>query len=371
MHRLKKKIFGFPIRFELNQKEIFDILSVELKNYASYEEETNEITISDSLKLSIDPTANNPSSFVLFENGFQTETTLIKYRLHLKNKEVNLIEFEIKEKPGLFAKLRKWTNIQYTNRRERIGQILHESIFVPILFFQKNRLLIHASGTINSAKEVTLFGGTGGVGKTSIELLSCFHNSCNFISDDLAVLNGEKVYLNLNFPKIYAYNVLGYPKIQKKLFHNLSLVDKLFWKIKLLQGPNKVRRRVEPFEFFKSQKVILSSNIKRYIILKRSNVQNLGLENIDLEKAARLSWSIIQTELAEFFRTIHFLEINSASNPDLSFLSFGEIKKNYFLEFERSFKNAELKILNIPIKMEHKEFMSEVQSVLKELELLE
>lgn len=366
MKTIKKHIFGNDVVFTLKNQQNFDILSEELQHYANSQNgEINQIEIRDHFREKITVVTKNPSSFIQFERGFQTSTRLIQYRVFFTNYNVTLIEFEILEKPGSLSILRKCNDIQFTNRRERIGQILHESILIPLLFFQSDRLLIHASGIQNASDEVTLFGGTGGVGKTSIELLACYKGDNNFICDDIAVLNGKQVYANLNYPKIYAYNVEGNKSLKNEILKKQSLMNKLFWNIKLIQGQNKVRRRVDPIQFFKSKKVDEDlSKIKNYIILRRVNTNQLEIKPLLLDEASKMSLSIIKTEFGDFFRTLEFFKLNASySNTQLS-ESIHSIQDNYIAQFKRSFETIAIHALDIPIHLNHQDFLDQAEKIL-------
>jgi serine kinase of HPr protein (carbohydrate metabolism regulator) len=143
----------------------------------------------------------------------------------------------------------------YKSNIENITAILYELVLVPLNYFFSDKALVHASSMKNSTNGKTvMFGGTGGVGKTSLELLLCRELGYSFISDDIAVIDKKGfVYSNLAYPKIYAYNAEGNQEIENLLFNKRSSIDKLQWKLsKNIRGLNKARRTISPDEIYKS-----------------------------------------------------------------------------------------------------------------------
>ena len=83
--------------------------------------------------------------------------------------------------------------------------------------------LIHASGVVLSNGKAILLGGTGGIGKTSLELELCLNEKASFLTDDIAVIDKEGfLWPNLSFPKIYGYNLAGNKALKRQLLSATS-----------------------------------------------------------------------------------------------------------------------------------------------------
>jgi len=88
-------------------------------------------------------------------------------------------------------------------------------MLIPSIYFNKNLAPVHCAGVSDHENRAILIGGTGGVGKTSLEMELCRNYGCSFINDDISVLDSDGwVYPNLAFPKIYGYNLENNDKVK-------------------------------------------------------------------------------------------------------------------------------------------------------------
>jgi len=225
------EIFGKSICIKSHCNEIYSILERELSLYPVSDKNIEvEINFVEQIKLS-GKLLKNPSVHYSFENGF-----LIFYGSNkvLFQKKNGIIKVEIElsmNKNFLKNSVSKFRSIDFRNNVERVGTFLHELILVPFNYFFTDRAIIHASAIKNPVTGKTiLLGGTGGVGKTSLELFLCNQLHFSFISDDIAVVDSTcNVFPNLSYPKIYAYNVVGNLELERVLFEDRSFWDKLQW----------------------------------------------------------------------------------------------------------------------------------------------
>jgi hypothetical protein len=116
----------------------------------------------------------NPSSHHHLDDGFQASYGSADVRFRLREGRLVRVEFALKPDPKrLLRWIARWRNIQFSTKSEAIGQIFHELVLLPAIYFDRDRFLIHAAGVEAPTGGVTLIGGTGGVGKTSLEIELC------------------------------------------------------------------------------------------------------------------------------------------------------------------------------------------------------
>ena len=80
-------------------------------------------------------------------------------------------------------------------------------LLITMLFFG-NVLPIHGSAIISENKNVFIFSGTGGIGKTFLEMSFILKDNYGFFADDIVLIGDNcSAFANYAFPKIYQYNV--------------------------------------------------------------------------------------------------------------------------------------------------------------------
>lgn len=355
---VSRKIFGISMEIKLNNQQAYNIIEHEFQNYPIGN--TQELTINQVDRFEVSILSSNPKTHSETDEGFIIKTLLIDIHFKFKNNEISEVNFILNEKPGLRKYLRKWANMQFTNRSENIGQILHETILVPLMLMRSDRMITHSSAVQNRNQRAILFGGTGGVGKTSIEIDLCLNRKFKFVADDIAVVDKTgMVFVNLNYPKIYAYNLEGNSELLKQIFKSRSFGDKMQWKVKKSMGLNKVRRKIDPdviYNIPESDK----TPTEQYYFLFRSNTSNIKLEEINAEKANLFSKLIIKDEYDFIYNHIRWHEYNRKSMGMVPFVTEKTID-NKMDELGSSFFNeTKTFLINIPYSISHNDFLRQL-----------
>jgi len=369
-------IFGFNILFELDESSEASILIDELSSYPEQESAIPDLTIkykSSKNKVN-DVIANNPSSHFLHSNGFSMKTINITSRFIFDNQILKRIVFSFNRKnPGIGQKtFRKWKHIQFLNERESIGQIVHEMLMVPLNLFFTNKSIIHSSAVLSKKGKLLMFGGTGGVGKTSLELELCRNYDCSFFADDICISdNSGNVYPNLSFPKIYGYNLINDEKLKKELISNKNLFDNLHWKLHGLRGLDKVRRRISPSTIY-NDVTNDTQQICSFFILNRTSVNQIEFKEIDNRFSSLLNTEVIKSEYQIVFQHLFWYKYNSLIKNQEEFNSFESVMKKNTEVFADSLNKAGAKsyIINIPIQLTNTEMKKQISAYLKKLDLL-
>ncbi len=311
---------------------------------------------------------NNKIISVNPKNHFETEKGFIckypKFSVSFRYDKILTVDLSLNKQKRTVRYLKKLYNIQYNSIDERVYQIIYELILVPFNYFIKENSLIHSSAFIKDDGAI-LIGGTGGVGKTSLEIELCMNKGYSFIADDISIVDKNGfIHPNLAFPKIYAYNLKNNKKLKSLIFKNRNFFDKAAWKIKFfLNGPSGVRRDISPFEAFGSFQTE-KTKIKKYYILIKKDVEKIRIQKISTEKACELTLLVIKNEYRNFNSHIYWHQYNcSAINKD-PILKLNEVFLNWEKTFNLVFNNIDCYIINIPIKINHKDFIEEVANII-------
>ncbi len=354
---MKYKIFGKNILINVEDTEIKTILKKELSIYPAIESEQPDVVITFTENISTENNfSSNPSIHQSYPDGFLA----IFWGGEILYKK-NETFISLNKKKNF---LKKFLNTGFRSSIENAGQILHELILVPLIFFDNNKALVHASSMKNIKNNKTiLFGGTGGVGKTSLELMLCRDLNYSFISDDIAVVSDDSyVYPNLSYPKIYSYNVVGNMDMRKKLFKNSTLIDKFQWEfLRKLLGPGKVRRAIAPDEIFNSVEKTRNRIDEYYILFKTNTIDKITFESIDYEDAGILTLDIIKNEYHPLFQHVIWHEYNARIMGFEPILRTEDIFSNWLRIYQDIFKNIQPKIIKIPVNIDHKSFLSQMR----------
>ena len=351
-------LFGINFNLELTNSFYKKTLLKELNIYKNNDSKTNLLITDDWSSFDYELISQNPKQHYFYKNVFFIEDKLSNIAFVFNDeRKLKKVYFKINYAKSRSRRIiRKWFNMQFTNRIENVGQIFHENVLIPLSFFYKNLTPIHAAGI--SINEISyLLGGTGGVGKTTIELEQCFRNKYTFITDDIAVVNNKgEVYLNNNHPKIYGYNLVGNPLLRKKLFKNTTLLNKIHWNLhKKIFGLNKVRRKTSPKDVF--QNVLnKKQELNNYFILSKHTISKIEKEKLTKEQAIEMTISILFTEYQYFFNHIYWHEFNALSNNSKPLTSVKEIKEQWTENLTTVFNNVEITLVKIPIDLSHAEF---------------
>ncbi|WP_159522061.1 hypothetical protein [Sunxiuqinia indica] len=328
-----------------------------------------EIRVVDNDTSASTETLNNPSSHKLLKDGFTAKYPKYTICYYYKNSKLKIEVRLFKQGNKAIEYLKKLYNIQYENIEERLTQIIWENCLYPAVYFFPEYTLVHCSGFSYNNEEALLLGGTGGVGKTSLELELAKNENFGFLNDDIAILNKTgQVYPNLSWPKIYAYNLVHNKKIKDLIFANRSIDDKLAWKIKKgIFGSSKVRRTINPSELFSKATSLSPVPLKKYIFLSRGNYSKLKLKKFNTEKVAELNVSVLKTEFSDFEKHLNWHYFNSVLADKKPIIDLEVVHRNWLKLNHDIFKDVACYIMEIPISMPHNRFKSSASKMISKL----
>ncbi|MED7818615.1 MULTISPECIES: hypothetical protein [unclassified Francisella] len=349
------------------------ILSNELELYKIYTKSSEENTISLNIE-SVDdypyfyksslcsPSIMEASqNYLIIKNG----SLLLQYVFN-SSKEVSEVNIYIKKTVNNLKKLiSKFINIQFTSHAEAIGQFIHELVFIPISILSSSTIAVHASSIYNpQTNVVNIFGGTGGVGKSST-LLEHAHRygvESKFLADDFTILNSDgDVVPNYAYPKVYGYNLVGkFSEMVsiKGLFNNFSWMFR-----RSVFGENRVRRRVSPKCLMGTDLLSSYGLSKCYYILLKYNIDNITVVDVDIDKAAEISWNIVQNEYNQaLFNYLVWCQLEIFLDNKTYIPSLAEVENNYKSKFKNVFKEMPIKVIKIPKSFNHEQVLSNIIS---------
>ncbi|MEQ8239492.1 MAG: hypothetical protein RIA69_09790 [Cyclobacteriaceae bacterium] len=362
-------IFDKKIFIQAKDALISSILEEELSLYPTIENQIPDLVVDyvDELD-SAGLISSNPSIHQLTSDGFIYHMGAVIARYYFEDTKVKRIAFTIKKSSTTMRLLRKWMNMQFTSHKEAIGQWIHEHILVPYAFTTENLALIHASAVRTQSGKTLLFGGTGGVGKTSLEITLCKDHSAAFVSDDICIINNEgEVSPNLAYPKVYAYNIQGDAFTKKQIFSGRSLLDKLHFKLHAtIRGKQFVRRRISPKDFYGS---VVNSKIPidAFLILFRCETEEITFEEITPEKAALLNRLVISREYNVFFDHLVWSSYNALASDQAAFLNYDIlIDKNEKVLAQALTTVEKCWLVKIPMKINHRHYQQKMVQGLKD-----
>ena len=360
---MKYKIMGNIVEINISDDELNRIAQKELEIYQSMENERPDIKVSVVDKIITDSKySNNPKIHKTFKNAFLVNLGYSKILYKLGDKLEIFVEIDKRKNY-----LNKFISMGYRYNYENIGQILHELVFVPANFFQDSKSIVHASAMKNKDKNKTIMiGGTGGVGKTSLELMLCRDLEFSFIADDIAIVDNKGyVYPNLSFPKIYAYNVHNNSNLKKTIFSNRSFLDKFQWAfIKKFRGTNRVRRAVSPYLLFKNVETEVNKIDKYYILFMTNGVNDITIDTIDSILASELSFKIIRNEYSALFQHFIWHEYNCKLQGYKPLITMDEITTKWTTLYNQIFSKIQCHVVKIPGAISHEEFLDRMKIIL-------
>jgi hypothetical protein len=310
------------------------------------------------------PLCSNPSVHKEIENGFIAEYNTCRVAFRMSSKLI--IDIMVKtEKNSLLRFLKKINNMEFASREERIGQLLFELAIIPALFFEKDLFLVHSSSFVNKTNNAVLIGGTGGVGKTSLEIDLCMNKKLNFLNDDIAVISNDGlVYPHLSLPKIYAYNLKDNDELKRKIFKDKSFSDKLFWFLrKKFLGEDKVRRKIQPEKVYGgySKK---PAQLEKYYFLFRENVPGIKVKKISGEAAAENTVNIIKAEYYDFINHLYWHKYNCNISGKIPVFDIDEIIRRWGSGLKEVFSKVDNSVISIPFNINHRQMIGELSKIL-------
>jgi hypothetical protein len=359
--------FGITSNLEITDKRYSKKLINELDCYITTEKKATILITDDWTSFDKKIVAINPSIHLFGPDVIYIKNKLLNVAFVFnKERKLTTVFFKLNYEKNRFKRvLRKWLNMQFTNRIENIGQIFHELVLVPLTFFQDNLVPIHAAGFSNNDNSGVLLGGTGGVGKTTIEIDFCLKNKMSFLTDDIAIgdVKGQ-IFPNYNWPKIYGYNLIGNKPLKKILSKTKNTLSSFHWFLhKHIFGINKVRRKISPFILY--DKVVLNSvQLGYYFILNKKDCEAICFTELDINKAVKMSVDIIVSEYSEFFNHISWHEFNALSNNLNPIITKYDLIKKWTHNLTQLLSNKRTLLLNIPLNITHDRFKTEVEDLI-------
>jgi hypothetical protein len=358
----KIDIFGEVVEIHCDISAISEVIAEEFSIYPTSDKlPTVVLKILDEIEVPY-PIIKSPSSHYTFDNGFAFNSIIGK--ASFRKGEIIEIFLEPLKLSNWKKHIKKFKSIDFTTFEERIGQNIHELLLVPMVYFDSSKALIHASAVMSADEEVILIGGTGGVGKTALEIQQCLFKGYKFIADDISVVNDSgEVYPNLSFPKIYGYNLSGNSKLKTKLFAKRGMLDMLFWNLrKRFKGIDKVRRRVNPTTIY--QAVRTEKKISKYYFLTRKSVDEIQIQKVDTHKAADMTINIIMSEYFVFNKQLYWHNYNSSVLGKTPLLDLTEVIKNWRKNLISSFETIDCFVVAVPLNIKHNDFLDSLSDII-------
>jgi hypothetical protein len=361
------KIGGKIFSFYSEDKKVNSILHDELSIYEKQDPRVKvDMTITIG-KVLIDKSkilTRNPKFVYLMDDGsfiVQKYDSTLQFSVQEDSIDI-LLDIRTYSNP-ILRYIQKFLNIEYHHRIERIGQILHENIIIPTIQFFEDVSIVHASGFKYKDGGV-LISGTGGVGKTSLEIVLCSLPDISFLSDDISIIHDKFVYPNFSYPKIYAYNLENDPILKGKLMSKKGFLDKLQWKFKSLKGADKVRRRISP-EVLYGKTSPNKIPFKTIITLVKSNKENLELRSVSAKEAAEFNINIIENEYSDWYNILRWVEINHQyMNINSEKYNVSNIMNGMRTKLTEAFSGGNCFILEVPLNIEHSEFKEKAKNII-------
>ena len=366
----KYLIFGKKVEINTSNPILKKILQKELTGYPPLENGKIDIRINISSKRKYpDLKAINPKTHITVKEGFISKQKNWEIFFH-KNDSNNLdVDIYLADKLTLKKKIGKLINMQFTNIFEGFGQTLHELVLIPLNYFDPNKFILHSSAFKRHDGKTIAIGGTGGVGKTSLELLFCYENRYKFLADDIAVIDNEGyIHPNLSWPKIYGYNLENNNELKKEILNVQSIGSKIHWAFHYnLRGAHKVRRRINPTVAYSHEPN--KTKLDYYFILNKGSEEKLRLENISSLKSAQLSIDIISAEYYSFNNQLEWHSYNSSVLESQPLAKLEDVKNNWRTNMLKVFENVKCYIIHIPFEIDHSDFLNRIEKmILSEIE---
>ncbi len=361
MIKINKNIFGQSVSFNTDNPKIFTGL---LSILSLYPDSANGVKIDIEININSDKNItkknllyNNPKDHYTYKDGFGIDygVFFIYYQI---NKKINIKCF-LQE----FSFLSQLRSIGFSNLEESLSLLVHEFILLPIMHLIPQHAPLHVTAFKNNKNgNLLMFGGTGGVGKTSLELLFCGNLNYSFVADDMLVVNTKsEVYPNLSYPKIYAYNLESNESMTNALLRDRGLIDLLHWYIrKKVKGLSAVRRSIAVDKLYKTFETEKIKATKYYFLFRTNTVSKIKVERVSKDMAISNSIRILKNEFySTFYRKIDLYAYNcnlGQSTPPL--VSMVDIDNNLNQVFNQFFNEIDSFVIKLPLKIKEKDYLT-------------
>lgn len=358
----RERIFGRNYRIKIQSElrnKIYSNLNELMELYLDAATKNDDIIFKIVDDFDQEILARNPGSHEETKRGFIIHYS--KFSIHYTKSEENRLVCEIRpkiQKNYIVRYLKKLNNIQYDSVPERLAQIITENMLIPSIYFNEDLAPVHSAGVADPENRAILLGGTGGVGKTSLEIELCRNHEYSFINDDISVIDKDGwVYPNLAFPKIYGYNLKNNDDVKKIIFGTMPFHDKLAWHLKYkLLGPSKVRRKISPELLYKG---VLNKRVQlnKYFILMRENIPSITIEPVDPAVAADATLQVMKTEYSFFHTHLQWHQYNCELMGREPIIKVTDVYNRWKSLYLNVFEQVPVYRLVIPFKIDHDIFL--------------
>jgi hypothetical protein len=362
-HRQIYKIASKTVSVSYGVGPASKLLEQELALYERADTSADIVISINSPNKEVELLSRNPSAHARLNKGFSCDfgRSYVTWR---KEGGIVYVDFSFDEYRTSW--LSKFLDIQYNHPFEYIGQVFHEIVLVPTLFFFPHEVtLIHGSALETPEGKAILFAGTGGVGKTSLELELVLRGKHKFLADDICILDQKgNLWPNYAFPKIYGYNTIGNRGTETKLLQGRGILDRLQWSLKLKRSSYGVRRRVNPKVFY-GGKIGKGSRLSKIFFLFRGQYSHFSVEPIlSAERVATMNVEIIKAEYGKVFEHLHWHKFNSVATGSETVLDVSDLWDSWYRLQTKIFNSCHCYLIRIPLKSTVAELKDWVSSIL-------
>lgn len=244
--------------------------------------------------------------------------------------------------------------------------IFHEMVLVPAAHWMAELAVVHASAFSDEHGAVTMIGGTGGVGKTSLALELCLKHGFRFLADDISFIAEDgHVWPNLAYPKIYAYNLEGNPDLAARVLGGRGIGDRVHWAVHRRRGAQFVRRRVAPDVLYGSYDRD-GGPLRRYVILTREDRSGVDVSELPAARAAALSTALMPPEYHQFHNHLYWHAFNRGVMGDVPSIAVADVLRRWESILARVFEGAICLLVRLPVSMEHLAFKETMAGLLRD-----
>lgn len=233
-----------------------------------------------------------------------------------------------------------------------IGALLHELVLVPtVLYFYEGVVPIHGSAIVNINEQVFVFSGSGGVGKTFLEMKLIIEENFGFFSDDVVLIGDDGcTFPNLQFPKIYPYNIRQLPKLADFIGKQHTYFSKIQLNIfSIMPYIGKYYRRcISPKKVSKLHIADVSNLRNFYLLFRTDKVKSVRKKPISSAEAMAVSFDIFKSEYFRIFNHLAYHEANRSLLSMPKLVSESQLRTKYSRIFE-SLKHVNFILVNIPL----------------------
>ncbi len=358
---LALRMLGRDVRIELDGSPGARVLEQELALYpAASPASEPELRFKWGTILHEDGRRANPRIHEEFSDGFLAHFTTADVRFRVDDGRLRRVELTIPPSHRLISTLRKALDMQFASREERAGMVFHELALVPAAHWLSDVAVVHASAMAGPSGEVTLIGGTGGVGKTSLMLDLCLRRGFTFMADDISIVGADGwVHPNLAYPKIYAYNLQDNPELARRVFQGRRFADRVHWGLHRRRGLQFVRRRLAPDKLFGAYSAT-GGRLSRYFVLVREDRPNIDITELGAAQAAAVSVEVMPSEYAHFYNHLHWHAYHRRLDGKEPTITPQDVHARWRRLLGAVFQGVRCYMVRVPLNIEHHRFKVEM-----------